>query len=138
MIITTFSELALVPDESTSGYSHDTLNRISSLANSLTGSFGFSYDQLSRRTQMTRPNGVNTNYSYDSLSRLLTAIRGPLSLIPKFLTRRSRRDCKEAAPGTHATAFLSARHGLCRYHNTGSADTDLWRIRAQSLSGVGL
>jgi YD repeat-containing protein len=53
---------------------HDTLNRLTTLANSATGSFGFSYDALSRRTQLTRPNGIDTNYSYDSLSRLLSVL----------------------------------------------------------------
>ena len=62
------------PDGSTSIYGYDTLNRLSSLNNSLTGQFGFGYDALSRRTQLTRPNGVNTNYSYDSLSRLLSVL----------------------------------------------------------------
>jgi RHS repeat-associated protein len=62
------------PDGSTDTYSYDTLNRVTTLANSATGSFGFSYDALSRRTQMTRPNGINTNYSYDSLSRLLSVL----------------------------------------------------------------
>ena len=62
------------PDGSTSTYSYDTLNRLSTLNNSLTGQFGFSYDALSRRTQLTRPNGVNTNYAYDSVSRLLSVL----------------------------------------------------------------
>ena len=59
------------PDGSTNTYAYDTLNRLTTLANSWAGSFNFTYDSLSRRTQMTRPNGVNTHYSYDSLSRLL-------------------------------------------------------------------
>lgn len=62
------------PDGNTNTYTYDTLNRLTTLANSATGSFGFSYDALSRRTQMTRPNGINTNYSYDSLSRLLSVL----------------------------------------------------------------
>ena len=62
------------PDGSTNTYSYDTLNRLTTLANSATGSFGFSYDALSRRTQMTRPNGVTTNYTYDNLSRLLSVL----------------------------------------------------------------
>ena len=62
------------PDGSTNTYSYDTLNRLTSLANSATGTFGFSYDALNRRTQMTRPNGINTNYSYDNLSRLLSVL----------------------------------------------------------------
>jgi RHS repeat-associated protein len=62
------------PDGSTNTYNYDTLNRLSSLTNSLTGQFGFGYDALSRRTQLTRPNGINTNYSYDSLSRLLSVL----------------------------------------------------------------
>jgi RHS repeat-associated protein len=62
------------PDGSTNTYSYDTLNRLSTLANSWAGSFGFSYDALSRRTQMTRPNNVATNYSYDNQSRLLSVL----------------------------------------------------------------
>jgi RHS repeat-associated protein len=62
------------PDGSTNTYNYDTLNRLSSLTNSLTGQFGFSYDALSRRTQLTRPNGINTNYGYDSVSHLLSVL----------------------------------------------------------------
>lgn len=62
------------PDGSTNTYAYDTLNRLSTLTNSLTGQFGFGYDALSRRTSLTRPNGVNTSYSYDSLSRLLSIL----------------------------------------------------------------
>ena len=62
------------PDGSTNTYNYDTLNRLSTLTNSLTGQFGFGYDALSRRTQLTRPNGINSNYSYDSLSRLLSVL----------------------------------------------------------------
>jgi RHS repeat-associated protein len=62
------------PDGSMNTYTYDTLNRLSTLANSWAGSFGFSYDAMSRRTQMTRPNGVATNYSYDNLSRLLSVL----------------------------------------------------------------
>jgi len=62
------------PDGSTNTYAYDTLNRMSSLANSWAGTFGFSYDALSRRTQMTRPNSITTNYSYDTLSRLLSVL----------------------------------------------------------------
>jgi len=62
------------PDGSTNLYSYDTLNRLSSLTNSLTGQFGFSYDALGRRIQLARPNGVNTNYTYDSVSHLLSVL----------------------------------------------------------------
>jgi RHS repeat-associated protein len=62
------------PDSSTNTYSYDTLNRLTTLANSWAGSFGFGYDALSRRTQMTRPNSVTTNYSYDNLSHLLSVL----------------------------------------------------------------
>jgi YD repeat-containing protein len=51
------------PDGSTNTYTYDTLNRLTTLANSWAGSIGFTYDALSRRTQMTRPNNVATNYS---------------------------------------------------------------------------
>jgi RHS repeat-associated protein len=62
------------PDGSTNTYTYDTLNRLSTLANSWAGSFGFTYDALSRRTQMTRPNNVATNYTYDNLSHLLSVL----------------------------------------------------------------
>ncbi len=62
------------PDGSTNTYQYDTLNRLATLTNSLTGQFGFGYDALSRRTQLTRPNGVNTNYNYDSVSHLLSVL----------------------------------------------------------------
>jgi RHS repeat-associated protein len=62
------------PDGSTNTYAYDTLNRLSTLTNSLTGQFGFSYDNLSRRTALSRPNGVTTSYGYDSLSRLLNVL----------------------------------------------------------------
>jgi len=62
------------PDGSTNAYAYDTLGRLSTLTNSLTGQFGFSYDVLGRRTGLTRPNGVNTTYGYDSLSRLLNVL----------------------------------------------------------------
>jgi RHS repeat-associated protein len=62
------------PDGSTTTYAYDTLNRLATLTNSLTGQFGFGYDPLSRRTQLTRPNGINTNYAYDNLSRLLSVL----------------------------------------------------------------
>ena len=62
------------PDSSTNTYTYDTLNRLTTLANSWAGSFGFSYDAISRRTQMTRPNGIATNYAYDKLSHLLSVL----------------------------------------------------------------
>jgi RHS repeat-associated protein len=54
-----------------SSYSYDSLNRLTGLTNTNSGSFGLGYDALGRRTSLTRPNGVNTSYSYDTLSRLL-------------------------------------------------------------------
>ncbi len=64
----------VAPDGSSNNYQYDTLNRLQTLTNSLTGQFGFGYDALSRRTQLTRPNGVNTNYNYDALSHLLSVL----------------------------------------------------------------
>jgi len=55
----------------TSSYSYDSLNRLTGLTNTNSGSFGFGYDALGRRPSLTRPNGVNTSYSYDTLTRLL-------------------------------------------------------------------
>jgi RHS repeat-associated protein len=62
------------PDGSTNTYQYDTLNRLQTLSNSLSGQFGFGYDALSRRTSLTRPNGISTSYNYDSLSRLLSVL----------------------------------------------------------------
>ena len=62
------------PRQLRTAYAYDTLNRLTTLTNSLTGQFGFSYDNLSRRTALNRPNGVNTTYGYDSLSRLLNVL----------------------------------------------------------------
>ena len=65
------------PEGGITGYTYDTLNRLTALAPPSafgSGSFGFSYDALSRRTQMTRPNNVTTNYTYDNLSRLLSVL----------------------------------------------------------------
>jgi RHS repeat-associated protein len=63
------------PQNLSTTYSYDTLNRLSSLAfNGQNPGFGFGYDLLSRRTSLTRPNGVNTSYNYDSVSRLLSVI----------------------------------------------------------------
>jgi RHS repeat-associated protein len=62
------------PDGNTNTYAYDTLGRLSTLTNSLTGQFSYSYDSLDRRTALNRPNGVNTTYGYDSLSRLLNVL----------------------------------------------------------------
>ena len=65
------------PENGSTTYSYDTLNRLTTLVPPSAfsaGSFGFSYDALSRRTQMTRPNSVATNYTYDNLSRLLSVL----------------------------------------------------------------
>jgi len=65
------------PENGSTAYVYDTLNRLQTLTPPLafsTGSFRFSYDALSRRTQMTRPNSVTTNYAYDNLSRLQSAL----------------------------------------------------------------
>ena len=61
------------PENGTSSYVYDNLNRLASLASPL-GTFGFAYDALSRRTSLTRPNAVNTAYGYDPLSRLLSVV----------------------------------------------------------------
>ena len=63
------------PENGSSSYAYDTLNRLQTLTPPAAisgGSFGFAYDTLSRRTSLTRPNTVNTAYSYDNLSRLLS------------------------------------------------------------------
>src|SRR5260370_25975204 len=55
------------PENGSTTYSYDTLNRLTTLAPPsafTTGSFGFSYDALSRRPQMTLPNSLATNYAY--------------------------------------------------------------------------
>lgn len=47
--------LAMQPTLKHNHARYDTLNRLSTLANSWAGSFGFSYDALSRRTQTIHP-----------------------------------------------------------------------------------
>src|ERR1700674_10514 len=73
------------PENGTTSYVYDTLNRLQTLtpptAFSGTASFGFSYDGLSPRTQMTRPNGMKSVYAYDNRARLL---RGSPFFGPKF------------------------------------------------------
>ena len=62
------------PENGSSSYVYDTLNRLHTLTPPAAisgGNFGFGYDDLSRRTSLTRPNTVNTSYGYDTLSRLL-------------------------------------------------------------------
>lgn len=61
------------PENGTTTYVYDNLNRLASLASPL-GTFGFAYDALGRRTSLTRPNAVNTAYGYDPLSRLLSVV----------------------------------------------------------------
>jgi len=56
------------------------LNRLTGIANTNSGSFGYGYDALGRRTSLTRPNGVSTSYSYDTLSRLLGVLHNSGSL----------------------------------------------------------
>ena len=63
------------PENGSSSYVYDTLNRLQTLTPPTaisSGSFGFGYDALSRRTSLTRPNTVNISYGYDTLSRLLS------------------------------------------------------------------
>jgi RHS repeat-associated protein len=67
-------KMLFLPDGSSDTYSYDTLNRLSTITDSLTGVFNFGYDGLSRRTSLTRPNGVNTGYGYDSVSHLLSVL----------------------------------------------------------------
>jgi RHS repeat-associated protein len=62
------------PENGTTHYSYDTLNRLSGLNDFQSHNFTFSYDAVSRRTQLTRPNGINTNYSYDNVSHLLSVL----------------------------------------------------------------
>ncbi len=62
------------------GRATHSLNRLTGLTNTNSGSFGFGYDALGRRTSLTRPNGVNTSYSYDTLSRLLGVLHNGGSL----------------------------------------------------------
>lgn len=44
----------VAPDNSSNHYQYDTLNRLGTPTNSLTGQFSFGYDALSRRTQLAR------------------------------------------------------------------------------------
>jgi len=63
-----------LPDSSTDGYQYDTLNRLTTITDSVAGAFTFGYDALSRRTQLTRPNTLATTYAYDSVSNLQSVL----------------------------------------------------------------
>lgn len=73
------------PENGSTGYAYDTLNRVQTLtppAAISAGNFGFGYDVLSRRTSLTRPNSINTTYAYDNLSHLqsVTHAKGSTTL----------------------------------------------------------
>jgi RHS repeat-associated protein len=53
-------------------YTHDALNRLTSITNNKGITTTFTYDALGRRTSMTHGNGVVTSYTYDAASQLLT------------------------------------------------------------------
>jgi RHS repeat-associated protein len=58
---------------STTQYAYDAKNRLTSIKDSVVGTFGFGYDAMDRRTSLQYPNGVTTSYAYDNAYRL-TAI----------------------------------------------------------------
>jgi RHS repeat-associated protein len=58
---------------STTQYVYDAKNRLTSIKDSVVGTFGFNYDAMDRRTSLAYPNGVTTSYAYDNAYRL-TAI----------------------------------------------------------------
>jgi len=62
------------PQNASTSYVFDTINRVTNLTYPSRTNYTFSYDALSRRTQLTRPNGVTTNYQYDTLSRLTSIL----------------------------------------------------------------
>jgi len=62
------------PQNASTAYVYDTLNRLMTLTYPSRNNFGFTYDALGRRTQLTRPNGVTSNYSYDNVSNLLSVL----------------------------------------------------------------
>jgi RHS repeat-associated protein len=60
------------PQNASTSYVYDTLNRLSSLTYPSRNSYSFGYDALGRRTSLTRPNSVATSYQYDTVSNLLS------------------------------------------------------------------
>jgi RHS repeat-associated protein len=56
-----------------SQYSYDAKDRLTSINDSILGSFSFSYDAMDRRTRLQYANGTAANYAYDNAYRL-TAI----------------------------------------------------------------
>jgi RHS repeat-associated protein len=62
------------PQNNSTSYVYDTLNRLGTLTYPSRTNYTFAYDALGRRTQLTRPNSVATNYQYDTLSRLISVL----------------------------------------------------------------
>jgi RHS repeat-associated protein len=51
---------------STTQYAYDAKNRLTSIKDSVVGTFGFGYDSMDRRTSLLYPNGMTTSYAYDN------------------------------------------------------------------------
>jgi len=62
------------PQNNSTSYVYDTLNRLTTLTYPARTNYTFSYDGLGRRTQLGRPNSVATNYQYDTLSQLTSVL----------------------------------------------------------------
>lgn len=58
------------PQNATTTYLYDSLDRMGTLTYPSGSNYGFSYDALGRRTQVSRPNGLSTGYAYDNVSNL--------------------------------------------------------------------
>jgi len=98
------------PENGSTGYAYDTLNRLQTLTPPAAisgGSFGFGYDALSRRTSLTRPNTVNTSYGYDNLSHLLsvTHAKGGTTLDGAAYTVDNAGNRLTRTPQPSGTAF---------------------------------
>jgi|SRR5208282_1280100 len=102
------------PDGSSNIYNYDTLNRLTTLTNSLTGQFGFGYDALSRRTQLTGPNGVNTNYNFDNIVEFCAGSETQDSQIgPIELGNVPSGSCEEIPSGRNIPQFLLLLRFVC-------------------------
>jgi RHS repeat-associated protein len=59
---------------STTQYVYDAKNRLTSIKDSITGTFAFAYDAMDRRTSLAYPNGATTSYAYDNAYRLTAMV----------------------------------------------------------------
>jgi RHS repeat-associated protein len=122
------------PENGTTSYVYDTLNRLQTLTPPAAisgGSFGFGYDALSRRTSLTRPNAVNTSYSYDNLSRLLSVthanagvtLDGATYTVDNAGNRLSKTDLQAGATSNYTYDPIYQLTGVTKDSTTSESDS---------------